>query len=119
MHYAHSLPGKPPEDWHKLDQHLTDTALLADEFCRDFAPGWGYLAGLWYDLGKYQAAFQRRIGADPNAHTDERVDHSQRRCTADQGKEAASFEFRNSRSSWWPVCTGNILPRRFPNILKC
>lgn len=77
MHYAHSLPDKSTEHWHKLDQHLLDTAKLAEEFCKGFAPGWGYLAGLWHDLGKYQAAFQRRIGADPNAHTkEEKVDHS-------------------------------------------
>ena len=77
MHYAHSLPDKSIPHWHKLDQHLFDTAKLAEEFSKGFAPGWGYLAGLWHDLGKYQAAFQRRIGADPNAHTkEERVDHS-------------------------------------------
>lgn len=76
QHYAHSLSGKPVEQWHRLDEHLTETASMAAKFSRDFGSGWGYLAGLWHDLGKYQAAFQRRIGADPNAHTDERVDHS-------------------------------------------
>src|ERR1035438_2752388 len=74
--YAHSLKDAPPECWHDLLGHLEGTALRAEEFASSFAPGWGRLAGLWHDAGKYQDAFQRRIGVDPDAHCNERVDHS-------------------------------------------
>ncbi len=75
-HYAHSLPGRPQDEWHSLEEHLTETGDLAESFATPFAPGWGRVAGLWHDAGKYQRAFQLRIGVDPDAHTNERVDHS-------------------------------------------
>lgn len=69
--YAHSKEGKPPEEWHKLEDHLRGVAELARRFASDFSAGdWGYLAGLWHDLGKYSKEFQERIRklADTNAH---------------------------------------------------
>ena len=75
-HYAHSLRDRPLEDWQRLDEHLSNTADLAESFARTFAPGWGRVAGMWHDAGKYQRAFQNRIGTDPDAHTNEKVDHS-------------------------------------------
>lgn len=73
-------------DWlvHPLDHHLSDVGELAAEFAKPFgATTWANLAGLWHDLGKYQAAFQRRIksetGYDPEAHLEgsvERQPHS-------------------------------------------
>ncbi|MDR3703531.1 MAG: CRISPR-associated endonuclease Cas3'' [Candidatus Sulfopaludibacter sp.] len=66
----------PRDQWHLLQRHLEDSAALAEEFASGFAPGWGRIAGLWHDAGKYQRAFQGRIGADPDAHCDARVDHS-------------------------------------------
>ncbi len=75
-HYAHSLKDRPPEEWHELYRHLSDAAERAEAFSADFARGWGRVAGLWHDAGKYQQAFQNRIGVDPDAHTDQRVDHS-------------------------------------------
>ena len=92
-HYAHSLPNKAREDWHELDKHLGDTARLADEFAADFAPGWGYLAGLWHDLGKYQKAFQRRIEQDANAHADIKVDHSSVGALVAHDKRAGPLSF--------------------------
>ena len=74
--YAHSLKDAPPERWHGLLEHLEDTAARAERFASSFAPGWGRLAGLWHDAGKYQDAFQRRIGRDPDAHCNESVDHA-------------------------------------------
>jgi len=51
--YAHSIEGKPVEEWHRLTEHLKGTAELAKEFTAEFGCGeWGYLAGLWHDLGK-------------------------------------------------------------------
>lgn len=75
-HYAHSRKDRPIQHWHELSVHLNDTAERAQRFAATFAPGWGHLAGLWHDAGKYQRAFQNRIGVDPDAHTDEKVDHS-------------------------------------------
>jgi len=89
-HYAHSLADVPHEGWHDLGRHLGDTASLAEDFAASFAPGWGRVAGLWHDAGKYQRAFQRHIGAEPGAHCDSRVDHSSvGALIAEQAKSAA------------------------------
>src|SRR3974390_3494178 len=47
---------------HLLADHLNETANLAAQFAAAFgASEWGYLAGLWHDLGKYSEEFQRMI----------------------------------------------------------
>ncbi len=78
--YAHSLEGKPPEEWHRLEDHLKGTAKLAAEFAAEFGcEEWGYLAGLWHDLGKYSEDFQRMLLASADAHIETKkgkVDHS-------------------------------------------
>ena len=52
--YAHSVDGKPPSEWHRLEDHLKGTAELAKKFGDEFGSGdWAYLAGLWHDLGKH------------------------------------------------------------------
>lgn len=69
---------------HDLGKHLCEVARGAEKFAETFGSSdWGYLAGLWHDLGKYSAEFQRRIksvsGYDPEAHLESqpgRVDHS-------------------------------------------
>ncbi|MBL8152087.1 MAG: CRISPR-associated endonuclease Cas3'', partial [Blastocatellia bacterium] len=69
---------------HELSEHLKGTANLASIFASNFGNSdWGFLVGLWHDLGKYQADFQRRIkhhsGYDPEAHLEGsvgKVDHS-------------------------------------------
>ena len=54
-YYAHSLDGKPPKDWQPLDVHLKNVAKIARTFANAFSAGeWGYLAGLWHDVGKNQ-----------------------------------------------------------------
>ena len=54
-YYAHSLPGRPPEEWQRLDEHLKNVAEMARGFADAFGAGeWGYLAGLWHDLGKVE-----------------------------------------------------------------
>ncbi len=82
-YYAHTLKGRPPSEWQKLEDHLMGTAERAAGFASDFnCSEWGYLAGLWHDLGKYAPAFQRyiRTTSDLDAHIEgsnpERVDHS-------------------------------------------
>jgi|GEM_PF-1366749 CRISPR-associated endonuclease/helicase Cas3 len=60
--YAHSVAGKPCRDWHCLEDHLHETAKLSDAFAAEFGAGeWGYLAGLWHDLGKSSNQFQEML----------------------------------------------------------
>ena len=71
-------------DEHALEEHLRQVAKGAAKFAETFGSSdWGFLAGLWHDLGKYSAEFQRRIkavsGYDAEAHLEGqpgRVDHS-------------------------------------------
>jgi len=57
--YAHTKEGLPPDEWQSLDDHLRNVAVLAEGFALSFgASSWGFLAGLWHDLGKYNPAFQ-------------------------------------------------------------
>jgi CRISPR-associated endonuclease/helicase Cas3 len=57
---------------HPLDEHLRSVAERALDFASAFDSGeWGYLAGLWHDLGKFQAEFQRLLAGEKIA-----VEHS-------------------------------------------
>jgi HD superfamily phosphohydrolase YqeK len=61
-YYAHSLEGKPPEEWQLLDEHLNNVAEMARDFAKPFGgEQWAYLAGLWHDLGKYADAFRAKL----------------------------------------------------------
>ena len=61
--------------------HLNKVAFLAAKFASEMfrsgsseaksASEWGYLTGLWHDLGKFSKEFQERLGGSPLA-----VDHS-------------------------------------------
>ncbi len=45
-YYAHSLEGRPKEEWQTLETHLKNVAELAWQFAESFDAGeWGYLAG--------------------------------------------------------------------------
>jgi len=37
--YAHSLPGRPPEEWQPLEDHLKNVAELARSFAEPFGGG--------------------------------------------------------------------------------
>jgi hypothetical protein len=53
-YYAHSREGKLTEDWRRLEDHLKKASEMDRDFASDFQAGdWGYVAGLWHDLGKY------------------------------------------------------------------
>jgi CRISPR-associated endonuclease/helicase Cas3 len=55
-----------------LDDHLASVAQRAAEFAAKFGSGdWGYLAGLWHDLGKFDPRFQRKLHGEAVA-----LDHS-------------------------------------------
>jgi len=81
-YYAHSLDGKPSEDWQSLEEHLKNVAEKARTFADAFGAGnWGYLAGLWHDVGKYSPDFQLKIHAANGLHVSGetrtgRVNHS-------------------------------------------
>ncbi len=81
-YYAHSLEGKLPCEWQPLEKHLKNVAKIAKLFAKGFGAGdWGYLAGLWHDVGKYSDEFQKMLGAEEgsDAHIETkpgRIDHS-------------------------------------------
>lgn len=79
-YYAHSLEGKPPEEWQPLEVHLRNVAEKAAEFAGVFRlADWGYTAGLWHDLGKYSEAFQHYLRNSTEASAETlpgRVDHA-------------------------------------------
>ncbi|MBK6659593.1 MAG: CRISPR-associated endonuclease Cas3'' [Proteobacteria bacterium] len=53
---------------HVLTEHLHAVAALAAEFAPAGAQDWAHLAGLWHDLGKFRAGFQRYIRESDDAH---------------------------------------------------
>lgn len=58
---------------HPLEEHLSSTAKSAAMMAKEFGcPDWGYLAGIWHDLGKYSKEFQYKLTIDKFL----RVDHS-------------------------------------------
>ncbi len=67
--YAHSKEGVPAEHWHRLEDHLRDTARRAGEFASVWGAGEiAFLAGLWHDLGKYALDWQTfLVGAGSEA----------------------------------------------------
>lgn len=63
--FAHSRSGEPEGSWEPLLDHLVRVGEMARQFASAFDSGeWGYLAGLWHDLGKYRPEFQRRLRGD-------------------------------------------------------
>ncbi|GKT08811.1 CRISPR-associated helicase Cas3' [Desulforhabdus sp. TSK] len=66
---------------HTLREHLYRTAERAADFAAVFGfRQWGYLNGLWHDVGKYALAFQKKLKAaaseDGHLEGKARVDHS-------------------------------------------
>lgn len=51
--YAHSLPGRPVEEWQLLEEHLENVSKRAAEFARPFdGSRWARLLGYHHDIGK-------------------------------------------------------------------
>lgn len=71
MQYAHSLPGRPKDEWQTLEEHLSNVAEIASQFSSVFgAPLVGNILGIMHDVGKNSAEFQRRLEGG------RRVDHA-------------------------------------------
>lgn len=73
---------------HDLEEHLREVGRLAGAFAWSFGQReWGYLAGLWHDLGKYTSAFQSYLARESGYEKQEahieggkgRVNHSSAR----------------------------------------
>lgn len=75
---AHAVERDGAWQIHELSDHLRSVSSLAADFARGFGGDpWASLAGLWHDLGKYRAPFQRYIrtasGLDAqDAHIEQR-----------------------------------------------
>src|SRR5437763_13781647 len=109
--YAHSLSGRPESEWQELEDHLRGTAKMAEEFTSCFAPGWGKLAGLWHDAGKYQSSFQEYIRKDASAHI-RGLDHSSAGAAIAKNNRAPALSFVVAgHHGGWPGALD--LPRRF------
>ena len=80
--YAHSLEGRPTEEWQTLDDHLENCAELAKKFAQSFnSSEWAEVLGFFHDGGKARAAFQNYIrhAADPalsNENAYDSAEHS-------------------------------------------
>ena len=56
--YAHTRPGRPPEEWELLAEHLAAVAKRAAGFARPFGAGEpARVSGLLHDIGKVSARF--------------------------------------------------------------
>src|SRR6185312_105449 len=70
--FAHTLPGRPVEEWEPLSRHLKAVGCRAAEFASAFGcAGLGLAAGVLHDAGKASDAFQAYLHNNGGS-----VDHS-------------------------------------------
>lgn len=80
-YYAHSLKGRPREEWQEIEEHLRNVALLAKKFASEFSAGeWAFTVGIMHDIGKYSKEFQdmlaKSVNEDTNDEQQRGPDHS-------------------------------------------
>ena len=83
-YYAHSLDGRPPEEWQPLEKHLEDVAKKAEASAAKFhSADWAWNAAWLHDIGKaadeFQAYLLRENGLDDAEYDgvgNSRVNHS-------------------------------------------
>ena len=99
-YFAHSLAGRPLDEWHRLEDHLRTVSELAGDFAATFgARDWGRMAGFLHDEGKYSPQFQQMIrGSLPDAH-----------CETKAGRIDHSTPGAKSASRRWPDGPGRLL----------
>jgi len=84
LKYAHTIQDQPPESWEPLEDHLQLVAEFCSRFAASFdAKDFGFVLGMWHDLGKYSKEFQAYLhqanGFEANLENvspSMRVDHS-------------------------------------------
>lgn len=77
--YAHTRSELPQNEWETMEAHADEVAILAESFCKGFAPGFGRALGWLHDAGKYQPAFQEYLLHDSEAYDESKskgVQHS-------------------------------------------
>ncbi len=82
--FAHSLPGRPREEWQTLVDHLENVAQLAEAYASKFnSSDWAWNAGWLHDVGKVSPEFQNYLLRQNGLDDDEfdgfgpgRVNHS-------------------------------------------
>jgi CRISPR-associated endonuclease/helicase Cas3 len=118
--YAHSLPNRPPDEWHPLDKHLRDTAEKARQFAEPWGAGeWAWNAAWLHDIGKADSAFQgylrRCNGLDDSEYDSGKVNHSSAgaACAKDRLKDPGQIlaylvaGHHAGLPDWYPADTGN------------
>jgi len=72
QYYAHSLPGKPPEEWQPLEEHLKKVTELVRSSAESFvaADCKSFGSFFWLDIGKPLQGFQDSLS--PATDGDER-----------------------------------------------
>jgi len=93
---------------HLLHQHLRSVAEMAAGFSQTFdsdpvTQRWAYLAGLWHDLGKYRAGFQRYIN---------QADHPEDAHI--EGKVGGREKTHSAAGALWAM---QRLPKPYGNVL--
>jgi len=105
--FAHSLEGRPVEEWQPLEEHLLNVAKLAAKFAKPFSgEEWARIARLLHDMGKYSKAFQQYLGSAQkfDSHEGEiskRVDHSS------AGAQLAVYKFEILRHLLTYIISGH------------
>ncbi len=79
--FAHSVEDADQSQWEPLEVHLREVAELSEKFAASFnAADFGYLAGLWHDIGKFSRKFQDYLltanGFEAHIEQRTKVDHS-------------------------------------------
>ncbi len=76
-YYAHIKKDEELISKQILEEHLKNVAEIAAQNAGKFGmKEWGYVTGLWHDLGKYSAKFQEKMRRIENGEKDIKVDHS-------------------------------------------
>lgn len=61
MYYAHTTNNPDKSDWQLLTDHLIQVAKLSSSFASDFnAEEFGYIAGIFHDIGKYSEKLPKK-----------------------------------------------------------
>ena len=102
---------------HLLADHLLAVAALAADFSQpcdaaNVTQRWAYLAGLWHDLGKYRAGFQRYVlqADNADAHIEGKVGGREKTHSAAGALTHQIHIALQTKAHDW-VASNNLLPR--------